>query len=75
MTERNPQAPQASIVCDGDDLFIEVDGVRIARRGHPGTLQAGTWVSLEPGWQVLDGKPPSGNGTAIIVTRNDVTVH
>jgi len=27
--------------------------VKIARRGYPGTPQAGTWVSLEPGWEVV----------------------
>jgi hypothetical protein len=37
------------IVGDGDDIFIVVDGVKIAKR------QAKTWVSLEPGWRVLDG--------------------
>jgi hypothetical protein len=30
--------------------------MRIAKRGYPGTAQAGTWVSLEPGWRVLDTK-------------------
>jgi hypothetical protein len=29
------------------------DGRRIAKRGNPGTLQAGTWVLLEPGFQVV----------------------
>ena len=38
-----------AIVGDGDDIFIVVDGVKIAKR------QAKTWVSLEPGWRVLDG--------------------
>ena len=37
---------------DGKDTFIVVDGVRIAKRRHPGTAQAGTWKSLEPGWAV-----------------------
>jgi hypothetical protein len=36
------------------DMFVVVDGVRIARRGYPGTPQAGSWVSLEPGWEVVD---------------------
>ena len=36
------------------ELFLRADGVRIAMRGHPGTPQAGTWVSLVPGWTVRD---------------------
>jgi hypothetical protein len=35
-----------AIVDDGNDVFIVLDGVQIAKRGHPGTLQAGTWISL-----------------------------
>ena len=45
-----------AIEFDGTDLFIVHEGVRIAKRGLPGTPQAKTWVSLEPGWRVLDGK-------------------
>ena len=37
---------------DGHDLFVVFDGKRIAKRGKPGTLQDGTWVSLEPGYVV-----------------------
>jgi hypothetical protein len=43
------------IESDGGDLFIVADGVRIAKRGRPGTPQARTWVSLEPGWSVAGG--------------------
>jgi hypothetical protein len=38
------------IMGDGEDIFIIRDGVTIAKRGHPDTLQARTWVSLEPGY-------------------------
>ena len=32
------------------------DGKRIAKQGNPGTSRAGTWVSIEPGYQVsVDG--------------------
>ena len=47
---------QGGMEYDGTDLFIVFSGVRVARRGLPGTPQAKTWVSLEPGWRVLDGK-------------------
>jgi len=46
---------------DGEDIFIVVDGLKIAKRGHPETPQAKTWVSLEPGYIVRDG----GDGTSI----------
>jgi hypothetical protein len=36
------------------ELYIVYDGMRIAKRGYPGSPQAGTWVSLEPGYRVLD---------------------
>jgi hypothetical protein len=55
------------IVSDGDDLFVLADGVKIAKR-PPGTAQARTWVSLEPGWRVLD------QGGALVVEHNGVRV-
>jgi hypothetical protein len=45
---------QAEIESDGIDVFVVYDGVRIAKRGEPGTPQAGKWVSLEPGYTVSD---------------------
>ena len=41
--------------CDGTDMFIVVNGMKIARRGYEGTPQAKAWISLEPGWRVLHG--------------------
>ena len=44
------------VVRDGKrilDIFICIEGVRVAKRGHPGTPQARTWVSLN-GWTVED---------------------
>jgi hypothetical protein len=37
--------PRLTMHNDGKD-------VTIAKRGHPGTAQAGTWISLKPGWTV-----------------------
>jgi hypothetical protein len=48
---------------DGEDLFVLVDGVKIARRGRPSTAQAMTWVMLEPGWMVRDVQ--SGNAIEV----------
>jgi hypothetical protein len=42
------------VECDGSDIFIIADDVKIAKRGHPGTPQANTWISLEPGWTVRE---------------------
>ncbi len=44
--------PKVEIEEDGPDMFVIVNGVTVARRGHPGTAEAGTWVSLEPEWTV-----------------------
>jgi hypothetical protein len=50
-------------------LFILVDGVRVARRGYMGSPQAGTWVSIEPGWEAMD------SDEGVIVRHNGVWVH
>jgi hypothetical protein len=42
------------IKTEGTDTFVVVNGVKIARRAGKGKLQQ-TWISLEPGWRVLDG--------------------
>ena len=62
-----------TVVIDGSglDLFVFVDGVKIAKRGHAGTPQAGTWVSLEPGWSVVDVDYPQ----EIEVSHHGVRVH
>jgi hypothetical protein len=33
-------------------MFVVYNGQRIAKRGEPGTPQAGTWVVLAPGYAV-----------------------
>jgi len=45
---------EASMVSDGIDVFVVYNGVRIAKRADPNTPQAGTWISLEPGYRVFD---------------------
>ena len=64
---------ECRIECAGNDIFVVADGVKIAKRGyHPGTLlQKGTWVSLEPGWTVLD----AGDGTEIEISYTSVRIH
>jgi hypothetical protein len=53
---KNP--PTVEMISDGEDIFVVVNGVKVAKRGHPGTAQANTWVSLGPGWTVLDRNYP-----------------
>jgi hypothetical protein len=39
-------------VSNEDGLFILLDDLKIAARGHPDTPQADIWVTLVPGWKV-----------------------
>lgn len=52
---------------NGEALFVIVDGLKIAKRGEPGTKHAGTWISIEPGWIVRD----ADSGGAIEVEYHD----
>lgn len=56
------------IINGKQDMFVVCDGVRIARRGYPGTPQAKTWVPIEPGWGVY------GGPDSIAIRHNGVTV-
>ncbi|MGY8639196.1 hypothetical protein RAD15_42735 [Bradyrhizobium sp. 14AA] len=40
-----------------DELYLVMDGARIAYRGHPGTTEASKWISLDPAFQVVDEHP------------------
>jgi hypothetical protein len=62
--------PVCKLVGDSGDIFVVLDDVKIAQRGYPDTPQAKTWVSLEPGYAVLDDADMMGitieyNGTPI----------
>ena len=50
---------EASIESDGIDVFVVYNGTRIAKRADPNTPQAGTWVSLDPGYRVSDKDYPA----------------
>ena len=54
-----------TVQSDGTDIFVVVDDVRIAKRARSGTPQAGTWISLEPGWRV------TGGPDEIMIERDD----
>ena len=59
------------IESDVRDLYVVVDGVRVAKRGHPGTPEAGTWISLAPGWTVASNEDHS----EIEITHDGSRVH
>jgi hypothetical protein len=46
------RGPTIEMEEDEDDMFVIVNGVLVAKRSKTGTPEAGTWVSLEPGWIV-----------------------
>jgi hypothetical protein len=54
-------------------INIVYDGRRIAKRAHRDSPQARTWISLEPGSQVLDGAR-ADHYAQIIITHNGVPV-
>jgi hypothetical protein len=56
---------------DGQDLFVLVDGVKIAKRAAPPTVLAMTWIMLEPGWVIHDIR----KGTAIEVRFEGARIH
>ena len=51
MTKRQQKI---QVVSTDHDVFIVIDGVRVAKRGKPDSVQAGMWISLEPGWEVVN---------------------
>lgn len=63
------ERPIVRVEIEGQDLFVIADGVKIAKRGRPGTPQAGQWVPLEPGWQVRNRR------NAIEIMHEGVRVH
>jgi hypothetical protein len=66
-----PGAPACEMVADEDGIFIVIDGKPVAKRGDANSPQATTWVSIEPGWRVLDGP----DGESIVAEFNGVRVH
>jgi hypothetical protein len=64
-------APTIEIESDGIDIFVVFDGVKIAKRGHPNTPQACTWVPLEAGYAVYSNHDHS----QITIEKNGVWVN
>jgi hypothetical protein len=71
----DPDAPEIVVEgVPGEGLFIVIDGVRVAQRGLPGTLQAKAWVSLEPGYFVHDTGWPGEPGYFVTISYEAPTV-
>jgi hypothetical protein len=71
MGQSKPPPPSGlAIVGDGNDVFVVLNGVLIAKRGRAGTPQAGSWISLEPGWSVV-----AAGETELTVMFEGVRVH
>jgi hypothetical protein len=56
---------------ENNDIFVLVDGVKIAKRGEPNTAHAMLWIMLEPGWTVRD----VNRGNAIEVRFEGARIH
>jgi hypothetical protein len=50
----NQQQSTVTITKIGDDIFVLLDDMKIAKRGKDGTPQADSWVVLEPPFIVVD---------------------
>jgi hypothetical protein len=75
MTRSTTRPVAAMYTCEfeatEDDIFVLLDGVRIAKRGYPNTPEARTWVSLGPGYTVRD----NADLTQLIIELEGVRVH
>jgi hypothetical protein len=67
----NEDEPVCELHHDGENIFVLIDGVKIAKRGASNTPQAKTWILLEPGWIVRD----VHNGNAIEVRYEGARIH
>jgi hypothetical protein len=63
--------PPVEIKEIGDELFVMVDGVKIAMRAKRGTGRGGSWIAIEPGWSVLE----LDDGDALQVSYNGAAIH
>ena len=62
--------PECIVQITKTDIYVVYDGIRIAKRGKPGTPQAKTWISLEPGYEVYN----TPDLSEIVVGRTDPSI-
>ena len=65
------KGPECIVEITKTDIYVVYDGVRIAKRGKPGTPQAKTWIPLEPGFAVHN----TPDLSEIVVVCNEAGVH
>jgi hypothetical protein len=65
------KVPECIVEITKTDIYVVCDGVRIAKRGKPGTPQAKTWIALEPGYAVHN----TPDFSEIVVVCNEAGVH
>ena len=70
MAKKSDRADDCVVLHDRTGIYVVFRGVRIAKRGAPGTPQARTWLSLEPGYRVFDEYKRGGH--TIVVEYNGV---
>lgn len=54
---------------NGKDIYVWFHGLPIAKRGHPNTPEAGTWICLIPGYVVTS---PDDHSTITVEVDNAV---
>jgi hypothetical protein len=63
--------PTCELHQDGGDIFVIVDGVKIAKRTALAAAYTGIWIMLEPGWIVRDAE----RGTGVEVRFEGARIH
>ena len=66
--KKSDRTDECVVLHDRTGIYVVFHGVRIAKRGAPGTPQARTWLSLEPGYRVFD--EYKRDGLTIVVEYN-----
>jgi hypothetical protein len=56
-------------------MFVIVNGVTIARRGHSDATEASAWVSLEPEWTVTSSEDERRLEIRILYHGEPVILH
>jgi hypothetical protein len=64
MRRKRKQNPELTMIVREENgepvIYIEHEGVRIAKRGKPGTPYYKQWIPLQLGWVIRDHNYPHG---------------
>jgi hypothetical protein len=69
MAKRKP--PELAVDSTGKDIYLVHNGIRIAKRGGPGTPQEKTWILIEPGYEVYE----SDDFCAVVIDQFKPPIH